>query len=69
LKEAALDRTVWRPGFGRGCGLVVRQTTERRLSRIDTSKSNLILEDNIKMLFRVKKVKGKAIPLQSLYKP
>jgi len=25
LKEAALDRTVRRTGFGRGCGLVVRQ--------------------------------------------
>ena len=28
LKEEALDRTVWRPGFGRGCGRVVRQATE-----------------------------------------
>jgi hypothetical protein len=26
LKEEALDRTVWRTGFGRGCGPVVRQT-------------------------------------------
>jgi len=26
LTEAALDRVVWRTGFGRGCGLVVRQT-------------------------------------------
>jgi hypothetical protein len=26
LKEEALDRTVWRAGFGRGVGLVVRQT-------------------------------------------
>jgi hypothetical protein len=24
LKEETLDRTVWRNGFGRGCGLVVR---------------------------------------------
>ena len=24
LKEEVLDRTVWRTGFGRGCGLVVR---------------------------------------------
>jgi hypothetical protein len=24
LKEGALDRTVWRIGFGRGCGLVVK---------------------------------------------
>jgi hypothetical protein len=26
LKEAALDRTVWRTGLGRENGLVVRQT-------------------------------------------
>jgi hypothetical protein len=25
LKQEALDRTVWRTGFGRGCGPVVRQ--------------------------------------------
>jgi hypothetical protein len=24
LEEEALDRTVWRTGFGRGCGPVVR---------------------------------------------
>jgi hypothetical protein len=28
LKEEALDRTVWRTRFGRGCGPVVRQSTE-----------------------------------------
>jgi hypothetical protein len=28
LKEETLDRTEWRTGFGRGCGLVVRQTME-----------------------------------------
>jgi len=28
LKEEALDRTVWRAGFGRGFGPVVRQTNE-----------------------------------------
>jgi hypothetical protein len=28
LKEEALDRTVWRTGFGSGCGPVVRQDTE-----------------------------------------
>jgi len=28
LKEEALDRTVWRTEFGRGCGPVVRQTAE-----------------------------------------
>ena len=28
LKEEELDRTVWRTGFGRGCGPVVRQTTK-----------------------------------------
>ena len=26
LEEEALDRAVWRIGFGRGCGSVVRQT-------------------------------------------
>jgi hypothetical protein len=26
LKEETLDRTVWRNGFGRGCGPVVRQS-------------------------------------------
>jgi hypothetical protein len=28
LKEEALDRTLWRTGFGRGFEPVVRQTTE-----------------------------------------
>jgi hypothetical protein len=28
LKEEALDRTMWRAGFGRGFGTVVRQTTK-----------------------------------------
>jgi hypothetical protein len=28
LKEEALDRTLWRTGFGKGYGPVVRQTTE-----------------------------------------
>ena len=28
LKEEALDRTIWRAGFGRGFGPVLRQTTE-----------------------------------------
>jgi hypothetical protein len=28
LKEEALERTLWRTGFGRGYGPVVRQTTE-----------------------------------------
>jgi hypothetical protein len=28
LKEEALDRTVWRTGFGRFYGRVVRQTVE-----------------------------------------
>jgi hypothetical protein len=28
LKEEALDRTMWRAGFGIGFGLVVRQTTK-----------------------------------------
>jgi hypothetical protein len=29
LKEEDLDRTIWRAGFGRGFGPVVRQTAER----------------------------------------
>jgi len=29
LKEEALDRTMWRAGFGRGFGPVVRQTIKR----------------------------------------
>jgi hypothetical protein len=28
LKGKALDRTMWRAGFGRGFGPVVRQTTK-----------------------------------------
>jgi hypothetical protein len=28
LKEEALDRTMWRDGFGSGFGPVVRQTTK-----------------------------------------
>ena len=28
LKEEALARTVWRTGFVRGCGTVVRQTVD-----------------------------------------
>jgi hypothetical protein len=28
LKEEALDRTTWTARFGRGFGLVIRQTTE-----------------------------------------
>ena len=28
LKEDAIDRTMWRAGFGRGFGPVVRQTTK-----------------------------------------
>jgi hypothetical protein len=28
LKEEALDHTLWRTGFGRGYGPVVRKTTE-----------------------------------------
>jgi hypothetical protein len=28
LKEEALDRTMWRAGFGRGFGPVVRPTTK-----------------------------------------
>jgi len=29
LKEEALGRTLWRTGFGRVCGIVVRETTKK----------------------------------------
>jgi hypothetical protein len=32
LKRKATDRTVWRTGFGRGCGRVVRYTAEEMYS-------------------------------------
>ena len=35
LKEEALDRTIWRAGFGRGYGPVVRQTTKWMSSERD----------------------------------
>jgi hypothetical protein len=35
LKEEALDRTMWRAGFGRGFGPVVRQTAKRMKIRKD----------------------------------
>ena len=31
LKAEELDGNVWRTGFGRGCGPVVRQTAERKV--------------------------------------
>jgi hypothetical protein len=34
LKEEALDRTVWRAGFGRGFGPVVRQTDKWMNTRV-----------------------------------
>ena len=34
LKEEALDHTMWRAGFGKGFGPVVRQTTERMDSEL-----------------------------------
>jgi hypothetical protein len=37
LKEEALDRSVWRAGFGRGFGPVVRQTAKR----MDVHKRNV----------------------------
>jgi hypothetical protein len=40
LKEEALDRTMWRVGFGRGFGLVVRQT-KIKFVRIFASTSEL----------------------------
>jgi len=35
LKEEALDRNVWRTGFEKGCGPVVRQTAEWMDGRMD----------------------------------
>jgi hypothetical protein len=32
LKEEALDRTIWRARFGRGCGPVVQQTTTKLMN-------------------------------------
>jgi hypothetical protein len=37
LKEESLDRTTWRPRFGRGFGPVVRQTTKWKKKNNDTS--------------------------------
>jgi len=37
LKEEALDRTIWRAGFGRGFGLVVRQTTKLMNEHVATT--------------------------------
>ena len=37
LKAAALDRALWRSGFGRGCGPAVRLTTEPQVLRPTTS--------------------------------
>jgi len=34
LEEAALDGTLWRVCFGRGCGPVIRQTTETMITNI-----------------------------------
>jgi hypothetical protein len=33
-KEEGLDRTMWRAGFGRGFGPVVRQTAKRMTNQI-----------------------------------
>jgi hypothetical protein len=36
LKEEALDRTMWRAGFGRDFGPVVKQTDKRMNSKTNT---------------------------------
>jgi len=41
LKEKALDRTVWRAGFGRGFGPVVRQNIEWMNARCNKNGINL----------------------------
>jgi hypothetical protein len=46
LKEEALDRTMWRAGFGRGFGPVVRQTAEWMTKNVtirNTSKCRICL--------------------------
>jgi len=44
LKKEALDRTMWRARFGRGFGLVVRQTTKWTTIFILSSKIFLRLQ-------------------------
>jgi hypothetical protein len=48
LKEEALDPTMWRAGFGRGFGAVVRQTDkwmkERQKTTLDSDVSKLDVE-------------------------
>jgi len=39
LKEEALDRTMWRAGFGRGFEHVVRQTT-KWMNKLEFSVAN-----------------------------
>ena len=41
LKEEALDRTVWRTRFGRGCGHVVRRTAGWMSSYTSTSTNEI----------------------------
>jgi hypothetical protein len=43
LKEEALDRTMWRAGFGRGFGPVVRQTT-KRMNQTQSSDSLMMVQ-------------------------
>jgi hypothetical protein len=54
LKNEALDRTMWRAGFGRGFGSVVRQTAKRmnEMFHIDDSKvtSGLLNADDNKVV-------------------
>jgi len=40
LKNEALDRALWRTGFGRGCGPTVRQTAELMNDRSSASWRN-----------------------------
>ena len=41
--EAALDHTVWRSGFGRGYGPVIRQTMERVNKHLSVYKPKLCI--------------------------
>jgi hypothetical protein len=43
VKEEALDRTMWRAGFGRGFGTVVRQAAKRMMALSYTAgKKNMV---------------------------
>jgi hypothetical protein len=50
LKEEALDRTMWRAGFGRGFGRVVRQTA-KWMNVVTKSKQTVSLKSTDLLLY------------------